>query len=251
MRYLFVLIFILLNTVLNAQIDTYHQIELNKGSKFIGKIVGETRQNYLLETNLIDTLYVKRTAVKRLYLIDNRSSSRGDIPILTRGFYKTFFMGTGTGSRRTNPKWLNATPVDFLLFSFFNTPSPQILVPQTTLLTVYKGNFSMGYQFNRYFGLGMGINIDALVQDEFLNGSVYFERANFNPYFQGKFNYPLQNWGNKDLWATFNVFRHTEVAAGLTFYSGKDVFMLGLGWYRSYFSFKTENYVSFQLGLQF
>ncbi|MFK7947731.1 MAG: hypothetical protein AB8G11_09080 [Saprospiraceae bacterium] len=251
MKYLFLFSFTLFNTILMAQIGDYHQIELDRGSRFIGKIVDETKKHYLLETNLADTFYIKRNAVKRLYIIKDKPYSNGDVPILTKGFYKTLLMGCGTGSRVTNPQWLSSLASGISLFSIFTPISPQLLIPQSTLLSVYKLSYSMGYQFNRHFGVGMGINIDALRQDRILDGNVFFEQFNVNPYFQAKVNYPLPNFGNKDLWVTVNAFRHTEIMTGMSFYSGKDVYMLGIGWYRSYFTFKTENYISLQLGLQF
>lgn len=250
MKYSFLLLFTIFSIALMGQTDDYHQLELNKGSKFIGKIVDKTKRHYLLQTNLIDTLYVKRSIVKRIYLIEDKHHWKGDVPVLVKGFYKTLLLGCGTGSRVTNPQWLSSLNSGILLFRF--TPvSPQLLIPQSTLLSVYRASYSTGYQFNRYFGLGMGMNVDILAQDRFLDGSVFWERFNFNPYFQAKFNYPLQRLKNKDWWITMNVFRHTEITSGLSFHSGKDVYMVGVGWYRSYFAFKTENYISLQFGVQF
>ena len=251
MRYLFLLFFLISSSVISGQIYDYHQIELNKGSHFIGKIVNKTNKYYWLETNLLDTFYIKRGATRRIFLIQNNDNTKGDIPILTKGIYRTFHFGVGTGSRVTNPHRINTLQSNFLLFSLFNPPDPQLLVRQSTLLTVYKVNFTVGYQMNRHFGLGMGFNVDAFRQGERLNGNVFLERMNLNPYFQGKFNYPIPNWGNKDLWLTVNAFRHTEVITGMSFYSANNVYNIGLGWYRSYFAFKTENYLSLQLGFQF
>lgn len=234
-----------------AQISDYHQIELNGGSKFIGKIIDKNKYEYLLETNLIDTLHIKRSAIKRIFLIQQNHNAKADVPVLMNGIYKSFTFGVGSGSRVTNPQWLANTATNFVIFSVFNPPNPALLTPQSTLLSVYRIDYTLGYQLNRYFGLGIGMNIDALAQDELLTGNVVFERANLNPYFQGKFNYPLSNWGNKDIWMTLNAFRHTEIATGLTFYNGNSTYKVGLSWYKSYFAFKTENYFSLNVGFQF
>ena len=157
-------------------------------------------------------------------------------------------MGIGSGNRVTNPRWINS----FTTFPIFSpTPISPLLIRQSTLLTIYKFNTSFGYQFNRYVGIGGGVNIDALVQDEMLIGNTIFERTNLNPYFQGKFNYPLPNWGNKNLFLNINAFRHTEIVTGLGFHANHYTWNIGLGWYTSYFAFKTENYFSFQVGFQF
>lgn len=252
MKYLCLLVLLFYSINSFGQFDDYYQIRLNKGSKLLGKIVHETKKDYWLETNLSDTFYVKKSAIKGLYLIRNSQNSKGDVPVLIRGFYKLFSLGIGNGSRVTNPKLLDNSIFNPFPFRIFNPPNDiSLYTPQSTLLTVYKTNFSMGYQINKYFGFGMGFNLDLLRQGKRLVGNVFAENTNFNPYFQGKFSYPLEGFGNKDLWMTVNIFRHTEIITGLSFQMPKRTYHVGLGWYRSYFEFKTENYFSLQAGFQF
>lgn len=234
MKPILLLSFCLFYFVMNGQSEDYNLLELRKGSVLFGKIINKKGWTFSLETNSSDTLYIKKTSVKRIYLIEDMYDERGDLPVLTRGKYKTFFVGIGGGFERINPF---ENPFRFPALSPIITYRP---------ITVIKMGGSIGYQFNKYFGLGVGANYYY-----FKTNRLFAVDGALHPYFQAKFDYTPPRWGNESVFLIANLGNQTEFIGGVSFVRPRRTYKVGVAFYKSYEAFKQETHLSLQAGIQF
>lgn len=223
-----------------GQSDDYSIIRLKRGSRLIGNIIAKSHNGFTLTTGLNDTLQIRNRSIKRLYIIEENFDERGDVPVLNRGTYYTFFLSTGGGQERVNPQ---------------NNPfgRPMFVIPVTRYspLILARVQGSIGYQFSRHFGLGTGLMIrynNAIPPDDIFTFGYMPLKANL--YVEGKFNYPLKKYGNKDIWVTVNAFQHVEVVAGVSFLRPKRRLNIGIGFFKGFNSYRADNYLSIQTGIQ-
>ena len=233
-----------LTGLLFGQSDNYSIIQLRRGSMLSGNIISKSYDGFRLGTNLQDTLYITNRSIKRQYIVEENFDYQGDVPVLARGRYYTFSVGTGGGQQRINPQ--NAP---FVIF--FPGSTPVIPITRYSPLILARIQGSIGYQFNRYFSLGTGAMIrynNVPLPD---NVSIFGQNTlKLVPYLEGTFNYPLDGYGNKDIWITVNAFQHTEVVVGVSFLQPKRRLNVGVGFFKSFNAFQADSYLSLQCGIQ-
>lgn len=230
--------------LLFGQTEKLTIVQLRQGSMLSGCIINKSFNGFTIKSNLNDTLQIKNRSVKRQYIVEETFDERGDVPILVRGRYYTAYVGMGGGRQRINPQ---NNPNAF----FF--PGSPTIIPVTRytplILTVVRG--SAGYQFNRYFGIGFGTTISynsvRAPDDIFPFGQIGLR---LTPYFEGKFNYPLKKYGNKDLWINVSTLQHIEVMAGVSFLFPKRRLNVGVGFFKGFDDFRADSYLSIQCGMQ-
>lgn len=248
MKHLLLLFTLLLlsNSILWSQQDDYAIFKLRKGSVLFGRIIDKTDDSFLLETRLLDTLIIKSSSVRKRYGIFESDNFKGDLPVLVQGRYNTLFVGVGGGKQKT---YLGDRS------SFIFSPSGNSLpITFYSPVTLAKVSGSMGFQVNQYIGFGIGLNLDVFYP-KYPAGiaNVFFSEVNvnFNPYVQVKLNYTPKSWGDKDIFMTVNVFRHTEITTGISFARPKRKYSVGFAYYRSYQNYQQESYLTLQTGIQF
>lgn len=226
--------------ILFGQSD-YAILELRRGSKLTGNLISKSYKGLSFQTSLHDTIVVRNQSVKRLYIVEEHFDEVGDVPVLSKGRYYTIGLGVGGGRQR-----INAQNIPFFIFPGSIPIAP---VTQYSPLIITRLHGSIGYQFNRYFGLGVGLIIrhnSAAASD-----IVFFNNPlNANFLVEGKFNYPLRQFGNKDIWIKVNALQHVEVSSGISFLLPKKRLDVGIGFFKSFNSFQADTYLSIQCGMQ-
>lgn len=235
---------LLTTSFLFSQSNDLSIIQLKRGSKLTGNMIAKSYNGFTLTTSLHDTLEIRNRSVKRLYVVEENFDEIGDVPVMIRGRYYTFFVSTGGGRQRINPQ---NSPFMF----FFPGSTPVIPVTRYSPLILARFQASMGYQFNRHFGLGAGLMFRYNSVNVPNDISLYAGSSlRAFPYIEGKFTYPLEKYGNKDIWVTVNAFQHTEVVVGLSFLQPKRRLNVGIGFFKSFNSFRADSYLSIQAGVQ-
>lgn len=234
MNQFLIITFCLFPFLINGQVDDYHILKLWKGSSLLGKIIEESDGKVTFENNFSDTLIIKRRSIVKRYLIEESNYYRGDFPKLTRGMYKTFFIGCGGGRRTINP-------FESPFLGLFPIPA---ITEAPIIVTKFGG--SVGYQFNKNFGLGIGANYYLYRQER-----RFFIDAGFHPYVQLKFNYEPPNWNDKNIFFIANALQQTEFIGGISFIRPRRTYKVGFAYYQNYNDFIRERHLSIQAGIQF